>query len=175
MKPRSPNVTDRKCYNLADMEEPNLFPTDQGARPSKDAGKEEPPISCFHCGECCKRYQVLLDDGEIERIADYLGMSQKQLKQEHTDPRWPVPDRYLLRHWESGGCTFLVQRGKEALCSIHVVKPNACRDWAPALSRKECGQGLARVWGLSVNAAGDICGADSNKQAFQEFLKLINE
>jgi Fe-S-cluster containining protein len=129
--------------------------------------------ACFRCGECCTRYQVLMDEFEIEQVAGYLGVSIEKLKADYTDPRWPVPGKFLLRHRDNGGCIFLVRQGKEALCSIHVAKPRACRDWAPALSRKECSLGLARVWGLAAKENGDLCGAEHDKQTFLDYLRSI--
>ena len=129
--------------------------------------------TCFRCGECCTRYQVLLDRGEMEQVASYLGFSPEKLKADYTDPRWPVPGKFLLRHRDNGGCIFLVHQGREALCSIHVAKPRACRDWTAALSRKECSQGLARIWGLAASEAGELCGAEHDKQTFMEYLRSI--
>lgn len=128
---------------------------------------------CFRCGECCTQYQVLVENFEIERIADFLGITPSKLKAEYTDPRWPVPGKFLLRHRDNGGCIFLVHHGKQALCSIHTIKPRPCRDWTPGLSRKECSLGLARVWGLAVNEAGEICGAEHDKAAFTEYMRSI--
>jgi Fe-S-cluster containining protein len=129
--------------------------------------------ACFRCGECCTRYQVLLDESEIEQVAAYLGISSERLKADYTDPRWPVPGKFLLRHRDNGGCIFLVHHGREALCSVHVAKPKPCRDWQPSISRKECSQGLARVWGLAASASGELCGAEHDKQAFMEYLRSI--
>ena len=129
--------------------------------------------TCFRCGECCTRYQVLLGDNELRQMAEYLGISPVEFRKEYTDPRWPVSEKYLLRHRANGGCIFLVHQGKEALCSIHVAKPQACRDWSPSLSRKECTAGLARVWGLAASEAGELCGAEHDKQAFSEYLRSI--
>jgi Fe-S-cluster containining protein len=141
---------------------------------SQDSEPEpEQASACFRCGECCTRYQVLLDSGEMERLASYLGISVANLRADYTDPHWPVPGKYLLRHRDNGGCIFLVHRGKEALCSVHAAKPKACRDWSPALSRKECSAGLARVWGLAANANGELCGAEHDKEVFREYLKSI--
>ena len=137
------------------------------------SAETEYTTTCFRCGECCTRYQVLLDDGEMEEVATYLGISPEKLKADYTDPRWPVPGKFLLRHRDNGGCIFLVHHGKEALCSIHVAKPRACRDWTPAISRTECSQGLARVWGLAASEAGELCGAEHDKKAFLEYLKSI--
>ena len=130
---------------------------------------------CFRCGECCARYQVLLDPAEMGQIATFLGINSEKLKAEYTDPRWLVPGKFLLKHRDNGGCIFLIHRGKEALCSIHMAKPGACRDWSPSLSRKECSQGLSRVWGLATNENGDICGAAHDRTAFTEYLRAISE
>jgi len=130
--------------------------------------------ACFRCGECCTRYQVLLDGGEIEQVSMYLGISTARMKVDYTDPRWPVPGKFLLRHRDNGGCIFLVHHGKEALCSIHVAKPKACLDWTAALSRKECSQGLARVWGLAAKENGELCGAEHDKLTFLDYLRSIS-
>jgi Fe-S-cluster containining protein len=130
--------------------------------------------ACFRCGECCTRYQVLLEEFEVTQVADYLSISPEKLKADYTDPRWPVPGKFLLRHRDNGGCIFLVHHGKEALCSIHSVKPNPCKAWTAGLSRKECGQGLSRDWGLVANEAGELCGAEHDKQAFLEYLSSIS-
>ena len=129
--------------------------------------------SCFRCGECCTRYQVLVEDGEMRQIAEYLGITLEKLKADYTDPRWPVPGKFLLRHRDNGGCIFLVHQGKEALCSIHLIKPRPCRDWTPALSRKECGLGLARVWGLAASESGELCGAEHDIKSFLEYMQSI--
>ena len=127
--------------------------------------------ACFRCGECCTRYQVLLDDAEMEQVATYLGISMEKLRDDYTDPRWPVPGKFLLRHRDNGGCIFLVHHGREALCSIHIAKPRACRDWTPGLSRTECSHGLAYVWGLAASEAGELCGAKHDREAFLEYLR----
>jgi Fe-S-cluster containining protein len=128
---------------------------------------------CFRCGECCTRYQVLLDEYEIKQVAEYLGINPEKLLADYIDPRWPVPGKFLLKHHDNGGCIFLVHRGKEALCSIHTTKPKPCRDWTPSLSRKECSQGLGRVWGLAANENGDLCGAEHDITAFVEYIRSI--
>ena len=130
---------------------------------------------CFRCGECCTRYQVLVDRDEIEVIYGYLGITLSDFMRDYTDPRWPVPGKWLLRHRDNGGCIFLAQRGREALCSIHSVKPKPCRDWSPDLSRKECCGGLARVWGLALNQNEELCGTEHDKEAFREYLKTLEE
>jgi Fe-S-cluster containining protein len=144
-----------KCYNQP--------------MPDDAASRSQHASVCFHCGECCTRYQVLLEQPEMQQIAAFLGITLEKLKSGYTDPRWPVPGKFLLKHRDNGGCIFLIHRGKEALCSIHVAKPRACRDWSPGISRKECSQGLSRVWGLAANENGEMCGLAEDKAAFAAY------
>jgi Fe-S-cluster containining protein len=130
---------------------------------------------CFRCGECCTRYQVLVERDEIDGMSGYLGIKPSDFLRDYTDTRWPVPGKSLLRHRDNGGCIFLVLRGREALCSVQSVKPKPCRDWAPALSRKECRQGLARVWGLALNEKDELCGTEHDKAVFLEYLESLEE
>ena len=32
-------------------------------------------MSCRRCGNCCSRYQALVDKTEMERIVDFLGIT----------------------------------------------------------------------------------------------------
>lgn len=128
------------------------------------------PLPCFRCGECCRRYQVLLEQGEAERLADYLGLSVRELKDRYTDDRWPGKDKFLLRQGETG-CPFLQQQGREFLCAIHNVKPQACRDWTAGIDRRECREGLSAYWGLAFNAEGEIEGEPDIIREFQDFIR----
>ncbi|MCL2281332.1 MAG: YkgJ family cysteine cluster protein [Dehalococcoidia bacterium] len=130
--------------------------------------------SCFRCGECCTRYQALVEEAEIQRIADYLGISTKKFKIEYTDPRWPIQGKFLLSHRDNIGCIFLIQHDKEFLCSIHAVKPHPCQDWTAALSRKECRHGLSKVWNLTISDTGEICGTEHDKEAFTKHITSIS-
>ncbi|MCL2706719.1 MAG: YkgJ family cysteine cluster protein [Dehalococcoidia bacterium] len=129
--------------------------------------------ACFHCGECCTIHQALVEEHEIQRIADYLGISFEKLVSECTDRRWPIKGKFLLRHSGESGCIFLTQHNKEFLCSIHTVKPHPCSDWEAALSRKECRRGLSKVWGLTVDESCEICGTEHDKKAFTEHMHSI--
>lgn len=81
---------------------------------------------------------------EIKSIATRLGIP---LKQFHADylREYPLrPDSYLINR-RDGVCVFLMRRGTHALCSVHDVKPEACKAWIPSLSRKECRDGLRKL------------------------------
>jgi Fe-S-cluster containining protein len=128
------------------------------------------PLQCFRCGECCRRYQVLLEKGEAESLAEYLGLKLPELKELYTDTRWPGRDKYLLRQGETG-CPFLRQQGREFLCAVHEIKPQSCRDWTPGLDRRECREGLMGYWGLTTNPRGEIEGPAEKIKEFQDFLR----
>ena len=127
-------------------------------------------ITCFRCGECCRKYQVLLEREELRRLADYLHISASEFIEKYSDPCWPGTIKYLVRQVE-GACPFLRGDDKEFLCSVHVVKPGACRAWAASQSQRECRQGLKRYWNLSLDSAGEVNGKPDDVRAFKYFLK----
>ncbi len=135
---------------------------------------DTPDIACFRCGECCRRYQVLLDRAEAERLAHHLRVPLNEFLAKFADPRWPGVNSYLLRHNE-GGCPFLRQRGDEFLCAIHRIKPRSCRDWTADLCRRECQRGLAGRWRLTVDNDGELAGAPEDIRAFWDFQERYRE
>ncbi len=133
----------------------------------------EPYIPCLRCGNCCSRYQVLLENDDVHRIAEFLNIDVDTFIAKYADNSWPVGGKYLVRHTE-GGCSFIKRKDGQSLCSIHAVKPRACSEWTPGVFRRECREGLERVWQLTFNADGDLEGLQENKHRFQEFLKTID-
>jgi Fe-S-cluster containining protein len=107
-------------------------------------GNEGPIITCLRCGNCCSRYQVLQEGGEAQRIAEYLNITMDNLIEKYADNTWPIGGKYLIRQID-GGCSFLRRQNNQVLCSIHEVKPQACCDWTPSLSRRECREGFERI------------------------------
>jgi Fe-S-cluster containining protein len=101
-------------------------------------------------------------------------MNLEEFISKYADLRWPGLERYLLRQ-EEEECAFLEHRDKEAFCSIHYVKPQACHDWTASLYRRECRQGLAETWQLEVNAAGQITGPDEKQRLFKEFMNSLSD
>ena len=102
-------------------------------------------IDCFRCGICCERYQPKVSGREIRAIAEHLGIAQGDFVSRFVQ-RVPLKDGFLLRRSEKG-CVFLSPggRSKRTRCTIHNVKPKACRDWVASLSRPECREGLKRL------------------------------
>ncbi len=128
---------------------------------------------CLRCGTCCSRFQVLVEEHELERIAGYLGISRLRLIAKYADPRWPVAGKYLIQH-RRGRCAFLREEGRQFLCSIHPVKPQPCLDWHFSLDRPECRRGLERNWQLGVDAQGEPAGSPENLARLGAYLEELN-
>jgi Fe-S-cluster containining protein len=108
------------------------------------SGQEERPIDCFRCGICCERHQPPVTDKEIKSISSRLGMTPDEFISRCAQ-RAPIKEGYLIRK-TGRGCMFLTS-GESGLagCTIHAVRPQACREWQAGLSRPECREGLGRM------------------------------
>lgn len=102
-------------------------------------------IECFRCGICCARYRPKVTLKEIERIARKLAMSIDAFSSTYVRAV-PTKEAHILQN-SADTCPFLRwdAKGAEAACSIHAFRPEACRNWAPSLSRAECREGLAKL------------------------------
>ena len=132
------------------------------------------PFVCFRCGECCARYQVLLDPDEARCIADNLGISPGIFIERYTDQRWKSAERFLVSQ-HNGACVFL-QRTKNnnvTTCSIQRVKPVICRKWAAGIYRRECREGLARYWKITVGHTGLLEGSRERLRDFYAFIESL--
>ena len=137
------------------------------------SGDEGPTATCFRCGVCCTEYQVPVDQTEVNRIADSLGLSLALFSDKYIDPHWYRPGSFLLRHCD-GACIFLERgAGRSAYCLIHSVRPAACRDWTPSLYRRECRAGLTKYWQLTVDSSGQLQGSEQALRLFQTFIKSL--
>ncbi|MBI2859545.1 MAG: YkgJ family cysteine cluster protein [Chloroflexi bacterium] len=115
------------------------------------------PVStpCFKCGTCCSKWQAPVDSQEARRIAEYLGIPEKEFY-EHYVRTYPMKaDCYLINH-ERSGCIFLHGGEGKATCLIHATRPEACRSWTPGLARVECRQGLKRLGRGGILKVGDL-------------------
>ena len=100
-------------------------------------------IDCRQCGECCRVPDVPIVERDVDKLAHYLGLSEKAFLEKHTalDEDGKL---ILLRTPPSatsgGGCTFLV--GNE--CSVYEARPGNCERF-PHLLR---GQGSleSKMW-----------------------------
>ena len=126
-------------------------------------------VPCFRCGECCRRFQVLLERAELQRISNYLHISSEEFVDRHADTRWPGENNWLVKQ-ENGNCPFLQGTAKEHLCAVHEVKPRACRDWAASFEHTECRRGLKTYWHLDINSDGALLGTPEDLGEFREYL-----
>ncbi len=135
---------------------------------------EVPPFLCFCCGVCCARYQVRLGLIEARRIADELVLTLDEFVEKYVDRHWPGSEDFLLRRRE-GSCVFLenVEGAKMTRCLVHPFKPYACAEWNPSMYRKECQEGLAKYWGLTVRASGQLEGSEGKLRDFYSFLETL--
>jgi Fe-S-cluster containining protein len=102
-------------------------------------------IECFRCDVCCVRYRPQVTLKEMKLIARKLGMPVDAFTLAYVRAV-PTKEAYILQS-AADTCPFLRwdEKGAEATCSIHAFRPEACRNWAPSLSRSECREGLAKL------------------------------
>jgi Fe-S-cluster containining protein len=129
-------------------------------------------MRCLCCGTCCSKFQPRLNLDEAHDITQKLDINWEQFIEEYADSRWPGTRSFLLRH-KNGACIFLRHSpdNKQKLCFIHDFKPACCRDWQANLSHPECQQGLKRIWKLTFNADGAVCGPQEEISRFNLYSK----
>lgn len=82
-----------------------------------------PHYLCQRCGNCCRwPGDVRVTDEEVERIADYIGLSVDRFVQTHTRVNANRTGLSLIDK-PNGECIFL--EGKNT-CNIQAVKPVQC-------------------------------------------------
>ena len=135
---------------------------------------KELSIPCFRCGVCCTRYQVRLSLTEARQIANELCLTWDEWLDLYVDQSWPGTDSLLLRRCK-GGCVFLedIKGSNATRCIIQPVKPSSCRESRPSWYQRECQQGLAQRWGLTVNPLGQIEGSRQKLLDFYSFIESV--
>jgi Fe-S-cluster containining protein len=77
-------------------------------------------IDCATCANCCRTLQVVIDEGDIDRLAQRLGVSAKEFTRQYVSKsEWG--DQIINRQ----PCPFL----KDNLCSVYEDRPKSCRDF----------------------------------------------
>jgi Fe-S-cluster containining protein len=78
-------------------------------------------IDCKACANCCKEITPVLDNEDVDKLSERLGISNAEFKEE-----------YLVEDEESNGfkfkikpCTFL----KDKSCSLYAYRPKDCRSY----------------------------------------------
>jgi Fe-S-cluster containining protein len=105
---------------------------------------EKSAIPCHQCGVCCERWQPLVTDAEIDRLAGYLLTDAVSLRESYT-AAYPFDDSVTLLRQVDGACVFLRREPSgRSLCAVHPARPDVCRSWTASLDRRECVDGLGR-------------------------------
>lgn len=119
-------------------------------------------FECKKCGECCYgEGGILLQPEEIEKIADFLGLTVDSFIALHCEERH---GRLHVRSASNGYCVFFDQ-GQQ--CRIHPVKPRPCSLWPfyPALVKDRA------TW----NHAKEGCPGINPDASFEDFVKASKE
>jgi Fe-S-cluster containining protein len=95
-------------------------------------------VHCDSCAtaDCCRKYNVLLRESDIERLARGLGITPARLRQRHTVPAvdWSGDHaRQLAADRDENGdekCVFLKQAADGSWrCSVYEHRPEICRNF----------------------------------------------
>lgn len=80
-------------------------------------------------GLCCQKITILLDPWDVESMARYLGLSEREFMERycrvHTGRHSPWP-MVSLRDAEDGRCAFLLEDGR---CRIYPARSRNCRTY----------------------------------------------
>lgn len=76
-------------------------------------------INCTACGECCRRVRPLLDDFDIERLADGLNIESEEFKRLYLTKHIAKPHDYIFNTLP---CPLLDGN----LCQQYEFRPQAC-------------------------------------------------
>ncbi|MHC9538589.1 MAG: YkgJ family cysteine cluster protein [Vulcanimicrobiota bacterium] len=95
-----------------------------------------PDPYCFMCGVCCGSYDLEATPVDIERLADYFKISEKELWEKYLEPgtrSWNRRDgliRRLDKDGNEGECVFLEAKSPtESVCGIYEARPQICRNY----------------------------------------------
>lgn len=100
-------------------------------------------IDCKACGECCRVTEVQLAERDVEHLARFLGIKQKDFLDQYT--ALGEDGELILRRTEKG-CVFL--DGNE--CSVYEARPGNCERF-PHLMRG-AGSLESRMWAMADRA-----------------------
>ncbi|MFO7760332.1 MAG: YkgJ family cysteine cluster protein [Thermodesulfobacteriota bacterium] len=90
--------------------------------PRKNFHLQEEIFECQRCGYCCHgAATVSLNDRDLQRMSDYLGLSLSELEERYLRKK----GNFLEMKTVDGHCIFYRDNG----CTIHPARPWRCRQW----------------------------------------------
>jgi Fe-S-cluster containining protein len=119
-------------------------------------------FKCKKCGTCCYgKGGIYVQQDEIERIADFLGIDSASFISRFCDEEY---GRISIKSGEDGYCIFF---DKERQCTIHPVNPTPCSSWPfyDALLKDPDN------W----NSAKDACPGINPDCSFEDFVRQAKE
>jgi uncharacterized protein len=102
------------------------------------AEKVHAEIDCRACAECCRVTEVELAERDVEHLARFLGIREKDFLEEYT--MQGSEGELILKRTEKDGCVFL--DGND--CTVYEARPGNC-DRFPHLL-KGSGSIPSRMW-----------------------------
>ena len=82
-------------------------------------------FNCTKCGDCCRwPGSVLLTDGDITRMAEFLQLPEEEFISRHTRLA-PNRIQLALNEEPDGSCIFL----EENRCAVYGARPEQCRSF----------------------------------------------
>jgi Fe-S-cluster containining protein len=103
----------------------------------KAAQEVQNQIDCRACAECCRVTEVQITDRDIETLAKFLGLREKEFRERHT--MTGEDGETILRRTEKG-CEFL--DGNE--CTVYEARPANCERFPHLL--RGAGSIESRMW-----------------------------
>jgi Fe-S-cluster containining protein len=97
----------------------------------------EAEIDCTQCANCCRITDVGITDRDIEKLAKFIGVSEREFRQQFT-ARDDAGALILKR--EESGCVFL----KGNLCSVYDARPQNCANFPHVV--RGTGSIASRMW-----------------------------
>ena len=78
-------------------------------------------IDCTTCGNCCRTFEITIDNEDIARLAARLGVSVRAFVKQYVAVE---PDK--TQHFSLSPCPFL---GDDNRCMVYEDRPTSCRDF----------------------------------------------
>ena len=78
---------------------------------------------CCKCNNCCKLYNIRLEQKDITAISEYFGQSENDFIEKYLIPDDEEADCFVLKNKP---CCFLDADGK---CRIYECRPTVCREF----------------------------------------------